>query len=396
MAQNKEHKSPMESFHYAFRREWKAITKDKAVLSSFISMTILILVVYSIVFSREVVYEVPTAVIDQDYTRSSRDFIAMVDASPGIKVVKDYTDLAGAQRAMYSGDVKGIFVIPKRFDQDLRTNRQPAVSVYADASNMIFYKTVYGTVATVQAYFNGNIKVKRAIASGSSLSSVSPLNTITTNLFNPSGGYGTYLIPTITVLVLQLVILLAIGIFAGTDYEQNNSKKGKLAKRQTIPMLLGRAGTYLSIVAVMLPIQFGLIFYLFTFPLRTSLFSIYIFMFPYVVALVFMGILISSLFKRREDAILVFSVLVIPAMMMSGLSYPEEGLNPIFNYLGELLPSTSGARGMLKLTQFGAPFNEVYPEWIKLWGLALFYFALTVILNRLPETSSGQALQRRG
>ncbi|WP_422351035.1 ABC transporter permease [Flagellimonas sp.] len=385
MLQEHEHSNWQESFKKAFKNEWKAITKDKAVVLTFVSMAVLILVIYSIVYNKEVVYDVPVAAIDQDFSKSSREFIQMVNANPSVKTVGRYPDLATAKKAMYSGKVSGIFIIPARFGQEIATNKQPTVSVYADASNLILYRAVYGSVAIAQGYFNGDIKVKRAIASGGGLSSVAPVATVTTNLFNPAGGYGTYLIPTVTALILQLVILLAIGILGGTYFEQKIEAETTLRPRRPMIILLGRASTYLSIFLVLLPIQFGLIFYLFSFPLRASLGSIYLFALPYIMALVFLGIFISYFFKRREDAILFLSILAIPALMLSGLSYPYEGLNPLFKYTSELLPSTSGARGLVKLTQMGAPFNEVNIEWARLWGLTLLYFLLAAFTLRFKR-----------
>ncbi|MBQ4914194.1 ABC transporter permease [Maribacter sp. MMG018] len=389
MKQDNDNISWSKSFKKAYRDEWLSITTDKAVVSTFISMSLLILVIYSMIYNKEVVYEVPVAAIDQDFSKSSRDFINMVDASPQVKTITKYADLASAKKALYAGDIEGIFIVPSRFGKDIRTNRQPTVSIYADAANMLLYRAVYGSAITAQAYYNGGIKVKKAIASGTGLTAISPLNINTTNLFNPSGGYGTYLIPTVAVLILQLVILLSIGILGGTGNElrAHDEKEAIVGARKLMPRLLGRASLYLSIFIVVIPIQFGLVFYFFSFPLRTTLAAIYLFSLPYILALVFMGIFISYFFQKREDAILFLSILVLPALMMSGLSYPTEGLNPLAQYAGELIPSTAGARGMIKLTQLGANFNEVYQEWAKLWGLALFYFLLAAIFQKFRKSS---------
>ena len=378
------------TFRSAFRNEWKAIIQDRGVVSTFISMGLLIVVVYSFIYGEEVVYDVPIAVIDQDFSKSSRDFTNMVDANPSARSITAYVDLEAAKTDFYKGKVHGIVLLPKDFERDIRTDRQPTISLYSDASNLVLHRAVLGSVLKAQGYYNGGIRIKRAIAAGESPGSLAPIGMISTALFNPGAGYGLFIVPTITALVLQLLILLAIGILGGRSNVKwlNVIEHKVLRPGGTIPVLLGRASLYVVIFLVVLPIQYGVIFSLFSFPSKASLPLVYVFNFPYITSLVFLGIFLSTFFKRSEDAILFFSILVIPSMVLSGITFPYEGFRPFFRFLAQFLPSTPGSRGMVKLTQFGATFNEVQLEWLKLWGLSLFYFVLTAINIKIRATKA--------
>jgi len=57
------------------------------------------------------------------------------------------------------------------------------------------------------------------------------------------------------------------------------------------------------------------------------------------------------LFKKREDAILFLVLISIPSLMLSGLSFPEEGFSEFYQKLATLVPSTSGINGFVRLTQ---------------------------------------------
>ncbi|WP_299535657.1 ABC transporter permease [Ulvibacterium sp.] len=398
MRQDKQHIQNFKTlFTQAFKNEWKAISSDRTVVSVFVSMGLLLLVGYSLIYGEEVVHDVPIAIIDQDNSRSSREFINMVELNQSAKIIRGFTTLEDAKPDFYANKVYGLLVVPKNFEKDLLTNRQTIVSIYSDASNFVLYRAVQGAVVTAQGYYNGGIKVKRAIASGDSVAAVSPISLISTSLFNPSAGYGIYLVPTIASLALQLIILLAIGILGGdsnikwiTAIEQHVIKPGG-----SMPILFGRACLYLVIFLVIFPIQYGLIFSYFSFPMRASLGAVYIFNLPYIISLVFLGIFISTFFKRSEDAILFLSVLVIPSLVLTGLTYPYEGFVLSYKYLSELLPSTSGTRGMIKLTQMGASFEEIKLEWAKLWVLSLFYFILTVLRIRFKARKYGSSKKFR-
>ena len=236
------------SFWNTFSTEWNSVKSDKAVVSTFLSVTIIILVVYTYVYSNEVVEDVPVAVINQDASKMSRDYIQMLDATKGLKTVTNYTDLQEVKVAYYSKDVMGIVIVPNNFENDIRSGKQTTISTFSDAANMIFYKKVLGDVATVNGYFSAGIVIKKQMALGKTLSEAkenySPIQPISTSLFNTSSGYATYLIPMLTALIVQLVLLMGIGILSGSRQEYISTHKQfprLLHKGGTIPILLAKA-----------------------------------------------------------------------------------------------------------------------------------------------------------
>jgi len=374
------------SFWNTFSTEWKSIKSDKAVISTFLSVAIIILVVYTYIYSNQVVKEVPVAIVNQDATKMSRDYIAMLDATEGTKAVTIYTDLEEAKRAYYSKKVEGIVIIPKNFEKNIRRGKQTAITTFSDASNMVFYKRVLGDVSTVNGYFSAGIFIKKEMAKGVSVAKAqqnyTPIQAISTSLFNTTSGYATYMIPMLTALIVQLVLLMGIGILSGSRRESITTHTNfprLLHKGGTIPVLLAKACLYTTIFMVIIPIQVGIVYTLFSIPVRSSLFLIYVFIIPYVFSVVFLGITISSLFKRREDSIVFLVLLSIPSLMLSGLSFPVEGFSEFYQLISKIIPSSPGINGFVRLTQMEASFSEVMNEWNHLWLLTGIYFIFAAI-----------------
>ena len=381
------------SFWNAVAMEWNAIKLDKALISTFLSVAFVILIVYTYLYSKEVITEVPVAIVNQDESKTSRDYISMLNASKGIYAKTNYTDLQEAKEDYYTNNVRGIVIIPKNFGKDLRRGRQTTITTYADASNMLFYKEIIGDVTVTTGYFNAGIAIKKEMAKGNSIAQAkanySPVQAVTTSLFNTSSGYATYLIPVLTALIVQLVLLMGIGIINGTRHEDNKMLSNFpriLHKGGTIPVLLGKSFVYTALFSVILPIQIGIVYTLFSIPVRSSLWMVYIFSLPYLLAIVFFGIAISSLFKRREDSIVFIVLTSIPSLMLSGLSFPIEAFPKFYQYLTQIIPSTPGINGFVKLTQMEATISEVSSEWNHLWLLALIYFIIATITLKLQST----------
>tara|TARA_R110001583_G_scaffold83691_4_gene220863 strand:+ start:2845 stop:4044 length:1200 start_codon:yes stop_codon:yes gene_type:complete len=374
------------SFWNTFSTEWNSIKSDKAVISTFFSVAIIILVVYTYIYSKQVVKEVPVAVLNQDATKMSRDYIAMLDATEGTKAISTYSDLQEAKRAYYSKKVQGIIIIPKNFEKNIRSGKQTTITSFADASNMVFYKSVLGDVSTINAYFSASIFLKKEMAKGVSVSQAkqnyTPIRANSTSLFNTTAGYATYMIPMLTALIVQLVLLMGIGILSGSRREMVTTHTNfprLLHKGGTIPVLLAKACLYTLIFMVIIPIQVGIVYTLFAIPVRSSLFLIYLFIIPYVFSVVFLGISISSFFKRREDSIVFLVLLSIPSLMLSGLSFPVEGFSNFYQFISKIIPSTPGINGFVRLTQMEASFIEVINEWNHLWLLTFIYFVIASI-----------------
>ncbi|MFD1294502.1 ABC transporter permease [Lutibacter holmesii] len=392
---NKKYHRAKVTFWDTVTTEWNAIKQDKAVLSTFISVAFLILIVYTYIYSKEVVHEVPVAIVNQDASKTSRDYIAMLNSSEGIVTKNQYTDLQEAQQDFYSKQVMGIVLIPKDFGKNIRKGRQTTITTYADASNMIFYKRIIQDVSVTTGYFNAGIVIKKEMAKGNSAikaqKNYSPIQPISTSLFNTSSGYATYIIPILTALIVQLVLLMGIGIINGTRKEDNSFHESfpRLRHRGgTIITLLGKAFVYVILFAIILPIQIGIIYTIFSIPVRSPLWIIYLFALPYFLSVIFFGLSISSLFKRREDSIIFLVLTSIPSLMLSGLSFPMEGFPKFYQYLAQTIPSTPGINGFVKLTQMEATFQEVTTEYIHLWILTASYFLLAIITlksNSLKE-----------
>ena len=378
------------SFWNTFKTEWKSIKSDKAVISTFLSVAFIILIVYTYIYSNQVVTEIPVAVVNQDASKMSRDYIAMLEATEGTKTIVNFVDLQEAKRAYYAKQVQGIVIIPKNFEKDIRRGKQIAVTTFSDAANMIFYKRILGDITTINGYFSAGIYIKKEMAKGVSFDKAqqnyTPIQAISTSLFNTTSGYATYLIPMLTALIVQLVLLMGIGILSGSRRETVTTHTNfprLLLKGGTIPVLLAKASLYTAIFMIIIPIQVGIVYTLFAIPVRSSLLSIYLFLIPYVFSVVFLGITISSLFKRREDSIVFLVLLSIPSLMLSGLSFPMEGFSVFYQLISTTIPSTPGINGFVRLTQVDASFTEVLNEWNHLWVLTGVYFVFAAISLKL-------------
>ncbi len=77
--------------------------------------------------------KVPVGVVDLDRSQLSRRLIRMMDAHEMLSVTARSGELGGSRGPLLQGDIKGIVVIPSRFERDIMKGRQARVAAYCDA-----------------------------------------------------------------------------------------------------------------------------------------------------------------------------------------------------------------------------------------------------------------------
>ncbi len=366
--------------------EFKFIFRDKAIFSAFIGVALFVAFLYSYVYSKEVLVELPIAVVDNDNTTHSRLLLRMIDGAKQTKIEGYYNDLQQAKNSFLQSKNRGVVVIPANFSRKLQRGEQPKVSVYADASYILYYKQVLTSVKTAVAYMNAGIQIKKNLAQGSlpneAKNKALPVKAKTVSLFNIDSGYATFLIPIVLVIIFQTTMLNAIGMLGGTIRE--NKKMRRLFPEAksflgALSIVLGRGITYLILGLIVLLIIVGVFFPFYNIVVRSSMLNIVVFMIPFLLSIVFLGIFLMNFFSRQEDSILFVMFSSLPALLITGFSWPIDAMPSLIQKLSYFVPSTLGAKGFIGLSQLGADFYIIKEYWLMMWGVCLFYLVLSVL-----------------
>jgi ABC-2 type transport system permease protein len=103
-----------------------------------------------------------------------------------------------------------------------------------------------------------------------------------------------------------------------------------------------------------------------------------IFITPFLLAVIFLGIALSTIFRTREMAMLLLLCTAMPFILVSGFSWPILAMPAWLKNLAMLLPSTTGIDGFMKISILGAELRDVMFNWFFLWCLAAVYFIISV------------------
>jgi ABC-2 type transport system permease protein len=361
--------------------EIKIIFSDPGAILIFIVAILVYTVIYSYAYNNEVVRENPVALVDLDYTAASRQYARLLDAGEEIRVTCKPASLAEAEDLFYAGRVNGIVLISAGFEAQIMKGEQTTVPVYCDAGYFLMYKQVYSGVVFATVQLNRDIKTRLALIEGQpavkATTSSDPLTLISRNLFNPMGGYGSFVMPGIILVILQQTMLIGIGLLGGTTRERNfynHASRLETTRGGAWAAISGKGLAYLLIGSFTSVYGLGWIYHWFQFPDKSGFLLVTVILVPFLLSTAFLGLTISVLFRERVDA-LMFMVFLSPVVLfLTGLSWPTQCIPGVLNALAKIFPTTLMVPAYVRVRSMGAGLSDIMHEMSGLWGLTILYF----------------------
>jgi ABC-2 type transport system permease protein len=334
----------------------KEIAQDKGVLLIMGLAPLIYGFFYPWPYGTQTVTRVPVAVVDLDHSNLSRQITRYVQASPRVEVRLVTGDEHAAQQALWAGEIEGFAVLPRDLKRSVLRTSPAVVTVQANGSYALINKAVlYGfseAVGTVSA----GVEIAKLEASGQSAlqakASRSPVNTQLVALFNPTEGYGSFVVPAVALLILQQTLLMGVGMLVGLWCETGQ-------KRAEALTWLGRLLAFCTVGWANGLLYFGWIFWLQDFPRGGNPIGALVLLLCYIPSICTLGALLGVWLGNRERALQVLLFTALPVIFVSGFSWPSESLPPLLHSLRWLFPSTAGIQASLKLNQLGAPLHDV-------------------------------------
>ncbi len=371
---------------YIWRQEMKQVIKDEGVLMFLVVVPLGYPLLYSWIYNNETLHETPVAVVDQSHSALSRRFINDCDATSDVHVMCHAEDLDEARSLVSRQLVRGIYLIPSDFATRINRGEQGVVSVYCDMSLMLAYKAIYQTAMVEAARLSAGLKIKRAgnHTDHEDAITAQPMLVDEVAMFNPSGGYGSCVLPAVLMLLLQQALALGIGMSAGTARERN--RNGQLIPdddphyRGAYRIVWGKALCYGMIGAVAAAYLSMAVPRIFSFPQLADGWTLLLMLMPYTLASIFFGMSVSCLVRYRENVMLLMVFVSIPLLFLTGVSWPQSSIPGLWQGVSWLFPSTFGVRAFIRVNSMGATISQILPEVRILWIQAAAYLGLACVV----------------
>jgi ABC-2 type transport system permease protein len=314
-------------------------------------------------------------VVDNDQSELSRRIVETLDASGAANVTARAATLAEARAALDRGEAFAAVEIPPGTERDVLKGARVHVPIYADATYLFIYRTSASGIAVAINTISSELAAGGARTDGilvkAALASSSPADILSQPIFNPVGGYGSYIVPAAFVLILQQVLLIGASLLTVVALAQRTG--GAFAT------VLGRGVAHLTIYLPALAFYFIVLPRFYGFSTLGQPLQLFALASVFTLATSFMGQAAGAWFKHPETPTLIFLATSVPQLFLTGFSWPREAIPEAVQPVGYIFPSNFAIDGLVRIDQLGASLWEVARDWRGLWILTVVYFTLAVM-----------------
>ena len=353
----------MNGFWAIFRKEITQMLRDRGTLMFAFLVPVFELILFGVIDMNP--KNIPTVVFDQSRTQESRRLLDQFRNTSYLQITQIAYSHAEMERVIVAGHAQVGIEIPPDYARDLQLNRKANVLVLIDGSDSTVASSALSAANGV--VFSNN--VERLLAS----SRVMPIEVHPAMLFNPDMRSANLLIPGLIAILLTFsgTILSAFAIVK--ERERGTLEQLMVTPVSPLAVVVGKLLPYLMLAYAQLIVIVMLMNLLFRVPIHGSLGLLMLLSPVYLLALLSVGLLVSSQAKTQMEAMQKAMGVMLPSVLLSGYVFPISALPAPLKVISRLLPATYYIQIARGIVIRGANFED-------LWQPVAALLALSVVL----------------
>jgi drug efflux transport system permease protein len=350
-------------------KEFIQMRRDRLTLGMMIGLPALQLALFGYAIQTDVRH-LPTLVLDESRTPASRGLVSAIENTGNFDIVGRVADRLALKQAIDAGRARAGIVIPPEFERDLKRGREASAQVIVDAADPLASSSAINGAS--QAGFVRSVELARArgVAGGFDVR-VRPW-------YNPGLRSAVYIVPGIIGVLLSMTLIVINSMAIVRERERGTLEQLVVTPISRTGLMLGKIVPFLLVGYVQITIILLLGRILFRVPVQGSLVQLYLATFPFIVANLALGLLISTLVRSQAQAMQLGFFYVMPNILLSGFMFPREAMPAPAQWLGAALPLTYFLRVLRGILLKGVGLGVLWPEVLIQVGFSVAFVLFSV------------------
>lgn len=344
----------MKTLFFLWHRELLQIKHDPRRIFFLLVAGLAYLILFGILFSPNIVTDVPVVIADEDQSALSRELVRDFESSDSYRIVA-YTDSIPELKQMVRDKeaIAGI-AIPEDFSKKVKTGSSQNVLVLVDGTNIIPTGAVTGAAQDILAVFSNQVAARQTALRHNAneqalMTSIAPVSVHLRVLDNPTQGYLYFYLLGLGIAAFQQGIIFAIG--GAACYENEHLEES--TNYAPWQLLLSKTLFYwgLALFAYIMVLLFEL--YVWQIPLRGSFRDIFLLTAVYMLSMIAFTFCFAYPFHREFDFLRYSILYPVPAFIISGFTWPVAGMSPAMQMVAQFFPMTYMSNTMREIFLMG-------------------------------------------
>jgi ABC-2 type transport system permease protein len=304
---------------------------------------------------------VPYALIDQDRSFAAQQLMNRLDGTGVFRRVANLTDPAAAARAIDTDRVLMVVQIPADFERRLQGGEPAPVQVIADGRNSNTAGTALGYFNLIVADFNADWRAAHGLPPPT-------LQPVPRAWYNANLETRWNMIPALigTLAMMQTMLLTALS--AAREREQGTFDQLLVTPLRPEEIIAGKTIPSMIVGAVQATNVLLVAEFWFRIPFQGSFLVLYAGLILFMLAAVGMGLFISSIAATMQQAMLYTLIIMMPFILLSGLTTPISSMPPAMQAFTTINPLRYAIDISHRVYLEGVGIERLLPD---LWPLAV-------------------------
>jgi len=325
-------------------KEWREILRDRLFfsLAFIVPISMMLVFGYGIKFDVE---NIPFAILDQDRSAMSRDYLHLFIDSRYFDYQGDVGNEDEIDNLIAGSKIRFAIIVPPKFQQTLLSGRPIAVQSLIDGTFPSRASISKGYVAAINNAFNTQlltayVSQKMGTTPEQAAAFVSPIKIQLRYLYNQEVKSIWSIAPLMMMFILLMTppLLTALGV---VREKENGSIYNIYSSTVTRgEFLIGKLFPYVAISCINVVILWLMAIFIFGAPFKGNPLFFFIASIVYVTCTTGIGLLVSLVAKTQVSAMMItVLVTMVPAILYSGLMAPIASMDAASQFEAHLFPA---------------------------------------------------------
>jgi ABC-2 type transport system permease protein len=322
--------------------------------------------------------ELPAALVAPTQDRFTRAMVSALELTGYYRFIAPAATADEAEEMIARGDVAFVVTVPSDFGRRIERNDRATLLIEADATDPSVASGAISTLGTVAA---DALRREAGLDAGAVSTSIGP-SIIVHRRYNPEGITQYNIVPGLLGVILQLTMVMMTAMALTREIERGTMENLLSMPATPLEIMLGKVLPYLVVGGFQVAVVLMAAKMVFGIPFVGSLPLLLAGVFIFVLALVILGYLISTVARTQMQAMQLTFFFFLPSLLLSGFMFPYRGMPSWAQSLGELLPLTHFLRFIRSVMLKGAEFQTVSGSFLALGAFVLALSALSLLRFR--------------
>ncbi|MBC7887387.1 MAG: ABC transporter permease [Ferruginibacter sp.] len=360
----------MKQFIIFVQKEFYHIFRDRKSLLIIIFMPIVQIILFGFALTNEI-KDSDIAILDNAKDGASGEIIRRLDASRYFNAARYLHTQGEIETAFKTGKIRLVVVFQPGFRAALLHNNHAQLQLIADATDPNTATTITNYAASIVRDYQSDLNLL-----------VQTPYLITPQirmLYNPQlkGAYN--FVPGVMAMILILISAMMTSVAIVREKEINTMEVLLVSPLKPFLFILSKAIPYMFLSLVNVTTILIVSVSLLEVPIKGSLLLLMAEALLFITTSVSLGLLISNVTNSQQTALMISLMgLLLPTLLLGGFMFPIESMPRPLQVVSNLVPSKWFFIIVKNVMIKGLGFKMVWKETLILFGMALFFLAVSI------------------